>query len=147
MKRMSLLVSFLFSISVFPQSTFSQSVSTQVNELRDLPTSKRLGPVPGDPRRINALPEAMVISPDKRYAVTLNAGLGMQELGQKQSLSVLDLKTNELREFPDARLKRNSRQTYFMGLAFSADGAHLYASFASTSDPLGEKKDSTGNGI
>src|SRR5258708_668879 len=73
--------------------------STQVSGWQDLPTSKRLGPVPGDPRRINALPEAIAISPGKRYAVTLNAGLGMQELGQKQSLSVLDLQTNQVREF------------------------------------------------
>ena len=65
----------------------------------------------------------------------------------EQSLSVLNLDTDELTDFPDDRLGRYARQTYFLGLAFSLDGKHLYASIASYTDPLGKKEGSTGNGI
>ena len=42
----------------------------------DLPTSKALvGVVPGNPQRINSLPMSMAVSPDRRYVVTVNAGL------------------------------------------------------------------------
>ena len=41
----------------------------------------------------------------------------------------------------------NAHQSYFLGLAFSSDGNHLYASFGSITDPTGEKPGNTGNGI
>src|SRR5207245_11004835 len=40
-----------------------------------------------------------------------------------------------------------ARQSYFLGLAFSSDGDHLYASVGSITDPIGEKSGDTGNGI
>ena len=46
----------------------------------DLPTSKQLtGEIPGHPQRLNSLPISMVVSPDKRYVVTVNAGYGTIE--------------------------------------------------------------------
>src|SRR5690242_20972089 len=112
-----------------------------------LPNGKLLGEVPGAPRSINNLPTAIAISPDGRFAVLLHSGYGAYTSGEKQSLSVLNLETNELTDFPDGRLGSKARQTYFLGLAFSLDGKHIYASMASLTDPLGKKKGSTGNGI
>ena len=48
---------------------------------------------------------------------------------------------------PDARLSDTAHQSYFLGLAFSSDGAHLYASMGSITDPTGAKSGNTGNGI
>lgn len=112
-----------------------------------LPNGKLLGAVPGSPRPTNNLPTAIAISPDGRFAVMLHSGYGAYTLNEKQSMSVLNLATNELAEFPDDRLGSEARQTYFIGMAFSVDGKHIYASMASLTDPLGKKKGSTGNGI
>lgn len=112
-----------------------------------LPNGKLLGEVPGNPRPINNLPTAAAISPDGRFAVLLHSGYGAYTSGEKQSLSVLNLATNTVEDFPDGRLTSKARQTYFLGLAFSLDGKHLFASMASLTDPLGKKKGSTGNGI
>src|SRR5580693_4989584 len=113
----------------------------------ELPNGKLLGEVPGEPRAINNLPTAIAISPDERFAVLLHSGYGAYSSGEKQSLSVLNLETDELTDFPDDRLGSKARQTYFIGLAFSPDGQHIFASIASLTDPLGKKKGSTGNGI
>ena len=112
-----------------------------------LPNGRLLAQVPGNPREINNLPTAAAVSPDGRFVVFLHSGFGTYADNLKQSLSVLNLETNELSDFPENRLGRNARQTYFLGLAFSLDGKHLYASIASYTDPLGKKEGSTGNGI
>jgi len=112
-----------------------------------LPNGKLLGKVPGAPRPINNLPTAIAISPDGKFAVLLHSGYGAYTSGEKQSLSVLNLEMNELVDFPDDRLSSKSRQTFFLGLSFSLDGKHVFASMASLTDPLGKKKGSTGNGI
>jgi len=112
-----------------------------------LPNGKLLGEVPGSPRSINNLPTAIAISPDGRFAVLLHSGFGAYTSGEKQSLSVLNLETNELTDFPDDRLGSETKQTYFLGLVFSLDGKHVFASMASLTDPLGKQKGSTGNGI
>lgn len=112
-----------------------------------LPNGKLLGEVPGKPRLTNNLPTAMALSPDGRYVVVLHSGYGAYTSGMKQSLSVLNLETDELKDFPDERLGSKARQTYFLGLAFSLDGKHIFASIASLTDPLGKKKGGMGNGI
>jgi hypothetical protein len=115
--------------------------------LKQMPNAKFLGDIPGNPRRINNFPTAAAISPDGRFAVLLHSGYGAYSSGEKQSLTVLNLETDTLRDFPDDRLSSDARQTFFLGLAFSLDGNHLYASMASLTDPLGKEKGSTGNGI
>jgi len=112
-----------------------------------LPNGRLLGEVPGKPREINNLATAAAVSPDGRFAVFLHSGFGADTDDGKQSLSVLNLETDNLSDFPDNRLAHNARQTYFLGLAFSLDGKHLLASMASYTDPLGKKEGSTGNGI
>ncbi len=112
-----------------------------------IPNGKIFGEIPGNPRRINNFPTAAAISPDGRFAVLLHSGFGAYSSDQAQSLTVLNLDTNRLRDFPDDRLGNGAKQTYFPGLAFSLDGKHLYASMASLTDPLGTGKGSTGNGI
>jgi DNA-binding beta-propeller fold protein YncE len=112
-----------------------------------IPNAKIFGELPGHPRKINNFPTVAAISPDGRFAVFLHSGYGAYSSGRKQSLTVLNLETNELHDFPDDRLGRGAMQTYFLGLAFSLDGKHLYASMASLTDPLGKKSASTGNGI
>jgi len=113
-----------------------------------LPTSKTLTvPSPGRIGSTNSFPATMVLSPDGRYAALLNDGYGTQETMAHQSISVLDLKTNQIVEYPDARLSDTSLQSYFIGLAFSTDGKLLYASVGSLTDPTGSKAGDTGNGI
>ena len=89
----------------------------------------------------------MVLSPDGHYAALLNDGYGTQETLAHQSISVLDLKSNQITEYPDTRLSDESHQSYFIGLAFSSDGKHLYASVGSLTDPMGTKPGDMGNGI
>ncbi|HWE86372.1 MAG TPA: bifunctional YncE family protein/alkaline phosphatase family protein [Terracidiphilus sp.] len=115
----------------------------------DLPSSKQILPgVPGNPQRLNSLPVSMAVSPDQRYVVTLNDGYGTFESKYEQSLAVYDTQTGALSDFPDDRTEmRMDHQTLYSGLAFSADGAHLYASMASLTDPNGERQNDTGNGI
>src|SRR6202795_1861070 len=114
----------------------------------DLPTSKQLiTPTPGDPRRTNSLPMSLAVSPDRRWAVSLNAGYGTFESGYMQSLAVLNARTGEGGDFPDARTLVDMKQTFFSGLAFSTDGLKVYASLASSSDPRGDGDKKTGNGI
>jgi DNA-binding beta-propeller fold protein YncE len=116
----------------------------------NLPTSKTLTlPVPGYLARTNSFPATIALSPDGRYAALLNQGYGTQETGARQSIAILDLSNNQLRDFPDDRLsdEETTRQSYFIGLAFSTDGKHLYASMGSITDPTGAKPKSTGNGI
>ena len=114
----------------------------------NLPTSKQLiGEIPGHPQRLNSLPMSMAVSPDGRYVVTVNAGYGTYESKYEQSLAVLDTQTGALRIFPMPDACAVAKQTLYSGLAFSRDGKHLYASMGSTSDPLGDGKDKTGNGV
>ena len=113
-----------------------------------LPTSKILvSPYPGHIGSTNSFPATIALSPDKRYAALLNDGYGTQASALHQSIAILDLQTDELNDFPDARLGRNAHQSYFLGLAFSSDGDHLYASVGSITDPTGERPGDTGNGI
>jgi len=112
-----------------------------------LPTSKALGKVPGSPLSTNGYPASIALSPDGRYAALLHAGYGAQSSHTHQSISVLDLQTGQLTDFPDERLAEDARQSYFLGLAFSADGNHLYASLGSISDPLARRSGSVGNAI
>ncbi|HWK31362.1 MAG TPA: YncE family protein, partial [Terriglobales bacterium] len=85
--------------------------------------------------------------PDGKYAVILNNGYGTLQSKSSQSLAVLDLAQGTVTDFPDERLVLKSKQTCFYGLAFSADGHRVYASFASETDPEGKNKGDTGNGI
>jgi DNA-binding beta-propeller fold protein YncE len=131
-------------LAIAPLKLLAQEAA---GSLTQMPNSKLLGEVPGHPQRTNNFPTAIALSPDGRYAVLLHSGYGAYTSGEKQSISVLDLQTNALRDFPDDRLGSDARQTYFLGLVFSRDGQHLYASMASLTDPLGKQKGSTGNGI
>jgi len=68
-----------------------------------LPNGKILSDAPGKPRQTNNLPTAITISPDNRFAVLLHSGYGAYTSDQKQSLSVLNLETDMLADFPDDR--------------------------------------------
>jgi DNA-binding beta-propeller fold protein YncE len=114
----------------------------------NLPTSKQLvGEVPGGPKRVNSLPMSLAVSLDGRWVVSFNAGYGTFESGYAQSLAVMDTKTGEVKDFPDARVGANATQTFFSGLAFSTDGTKVYVSMASSSDPVGDGAKKTGNGV
>jgi DNA-binding beta-propeller fold protein YncE len=101
----------------------------------NLPSSRTLlVPVPGFIARTNSYPATIALSPDGRYAALLNQGYGTEQSGVRQSIAILDLASNRLQDFPDDRLrgdKKSTVQSYFIGLAFSTDGKHLYASMAS----------------
>jgi DNA-binding beta-propeller fold protein YncE len=127
---------------------FGQDQETHKTGTINLPSSKMLTvPSPGRVGDTNSFPATITMSPDGRYAALLNDGYGTQETLAHQSISVLDLKTNKIVEYPDARLSDESHQSYFLGLVFSSDGKHLYASVGSLTDPTGAKAGDTGNGI
>jgi DNA-binding beta-propeller fold protein YncE len=135
---------FLFAI-------FLSSLSAQDSDKPrpiPLPTSKVLNaPSPGRIGAVNSFPAKIALSPDSHYAALLNNGYGTQQTQAHQSITILDLATNQLNDFPDARLSDTAHQTYFLGLAFGSDGKHLYASMGSITDPTGAKTGNTGNGI
>src|SRR5713101_4912374 len=113
-----------------------------------LPSSKMLSlPSPGRIGDTNSFPATMAVSPDGRYAALLNDGYGTQETLAQQSIAILDLKNNHIFDYPDSRLRDESHQSYFIGLAFSSDGKRLYASVGSVTDPRGERAGDLGNGI
>jgi DNA-binding beta-propeller fold protein YncE len=126
----------------------TRKMAQEGREAVHLATSKTLLlPAPGGPQKINSFPIAAAISPDGRYLAILNNGYGTPESHYQQSIAVMDLTTNQVMDFPDVRLGQHARQTYFLGLAFSPDGAKLYASMASLTDPTGKHPGDTGNGI
>ncbi len=113
-----------------------------------LPSSKSIsGTAPGAPQRTNTYPTELAVSPDRHYVAILNNGYGSEASEYRQSIAVLDVATNQLTDFPDPRLALKAPQTYFVGLAFSRDGQHLFASIASLTDPEGKKPGALGNGI
>jgi DNA-binding beta-propeller fold protein YncE len=113
-----------------------------------LPTSKLLNtPSPGRLGSLNSFPATIALSRDGRHAALLNDGYGTQDDQAHQSITILDLNTNQIADFPDDRLAEDAHQSYFLGLAFSSDGSHLYASMGSITDPTGENPGDTGNGI
>ncbi len=130
-------------------TAFVTSVAySRQGKVRNLSTSKLLRmPVPGHPQKTNSFPTALALSPDGNYLAILNNGYGVEESQYRESIAVLDLRHNRLRDYPDPRLGKGSHQTYFLGLAFSADGHKLYASMASRTDPTGDQAGDTGNGI
>jgi len=101
-----------------------------------LPTGKVLQlPVPGFLGRTNSYPSTIALHPSGRYAALLNQGYGTEQSEVRQSIAILDLSNNQLHDFPDDRLRGDDKSTllsFFIGLAFSSDGSHLYASMAST---------------
>jgi hypothetical protein len=142
-------ISFLFfSVLILTGGILVDGQDHHESSETTLPTSKLLLPsVPGKPQTTNSFPVAMALSPDGRYVAVMNDGYGTEESGFKQSIAVIDIKTNRLTDYPDSRLTGKSRQTYFMGLGFSPDGHSLFASIGSLTDPTGEVAGDTGNGI
>ncbi len=145
MRRILYLLALLFSVA-----TLTLLVAQNQKALRQifLPTSKVLTvPSPGVLGSLHGFAAAMTVSPDGRYAAILNDGYGSQQNQAHQSIAILDLSTNRIVDFPEDRLPEEAHQSYFVGLAFSSDGQHLYASIGSITDPTGEKPGDTGNGI
>jgi hypothetical protein len=124
-----------------------QQVQIQLRHML-LPSSKQLiGRSPGLLTSVNGFTPTIALSPDKHYAALLHDGYGTQRDEAQQSISILNLDTNHLTDFPEPRLAEDAHQSYFIGLAFGSDGNHLYASVGSITDPTGENAGDLGNGI
>jgi len=135
-------------LAMMPGMGFAAGCLAALGQAIDLPTSKQiLRPVPGGPQRLNSLPMSMVMSPEGRYVVTVNAGYGTFESNYMQSLAVMDVRTGTLVDFPDTDTGSRAKQTLYSGLAFSRDGRRLYASMGSEADPLGTASGDTGSGV
>ncbi len=68
------------------------------------PPARRLTiPTPGRIGSTNSFPATITLSPDGRYAALLNNGYGTQETMAMQSIAILDLKTNQITDYPDKR--------------------------------------------
>src|SRR5260370_8480296 len=77
-----------------------------------LPTSKTLTlPAPGFIARTNSFPNTIALSPDGRYAALLNQGYGTQQSEVRQSIAILDLSNNRLRDFPHDRFRGDAKST------------------------------------
>jgi DNA-binding beta-propeller fold protein YncE len=113
----------------------------------NLPTGKTLAVETGRISPVNSFPATIAVSPDGRYAAMVHAGYGTQDSRGRQSISIANLTSGEVKDFPDDRLAEEAQQSYFVGLAFSDDGKHLYASLGSITDPTGTKSGDTGNAI
>ena len=138
---------FFLLIALFSAAALAQNAGVQEKDL-GLPTSKLLHvPAPGDPERTNSLPLALAVSPDGKWIAALNNGFGAKESQGRQSIGIVELATHKVADFTDARLGPRAAQSYFVGLAWSGDGAHLYASIGSITDPEGAKAGNLGNGI
>jgi DNA-binding beta-propeller fold protein YncE len=136
------------TVKAFVLAGLAMAGMMQAQQVVNLATSKQLiGTAPGDPRRVNSLPAVLALSPDGRWVVSLNMGYGTFESNYEQSLAVMDTKTGEIKDFPDVRIGQRATQTFFSGLAFSADGTKVYASLASSVDATGDGKEKTGNGV
>jgi len=135
-----MITKFPLFVAAFPLSCLLLMVAdaNQGSHKINLPTSKTLTvPVPGFIGRTNSYPATVAVSPDGRYAAMLNQGYGTEQSEVRQSIGILDLSNNQLRDFPDDRLRgdeKSTLQSYFIGLAFSGDGKHLYASMASLAE-------------
>ncbi|MGH9540918.1 MAG: bifunctional YncE family protein/alkaline phosphatase family protein [Terriglobales bacterium] len=130
----------LLALALLPASLAAQSPTAA--KIIDLPSNERLAePAPGAPQRLDSFPSTLAVSPDGRYLAILNEGFGTQ------SIAVLDMATDRVRDYADPRLDAKQRQSYFLGLAFSPDGSELFASLASLTDPLGRRAGDLGNGI
>ncbi len=138
---------FALALMCLLASSASAQTSAHDKEVK-LPSGKLLSlPAPGGPQRTNSLPTAVALSPDGKYLAILNNGYGTAESRFQQSIALLELTSNQLRDFPDPRLALHAKQSYFLGLAWSTDGTNLYASIASLTDPEGKKRSDTGNGV
>ncbi len=143
---MRLVVSLVLAVVVVP-SMCAQDGALPGKPI-NLASSKQVTPgLPGSPFKTNSLPMTIAVSPDGRYAASLNAGYGTAESHYDQSILVVDLLTGKPVDFPDERTSHRSRETFYEGLAWGSDGRHLYASLASLSSPTGEVAGSTGNAI
>jgi len=137
-----------FALAACLVALSSGQETTSAGSPINLPTSKMLTtPAPGRIGSTNSFPATIAISPDGRYAALLNDGYGTQETLAMQSITILDLRANLLSEFPDTRFGEEVHQSYYLGLVFSSDGKHLYASVGSVTDPTGMRPGDTGNGI
>ena len=130
-------------IAVLPLAGQEASKPSSIN----LPTGKSLAPAPGVLAPLNSFPATIALSPDGQFAAMLHSGYGTQKSRGCQSISVFDLQTGKITDFPDDRLCEDAHQSYFFGLTFSADGRHLYASLGSITDPTGSRAGDTGNAI
>lgn len=100
-KTVAIYCAAIFVFYLFPVITRVNALAQQIN----LPTSKTLTvPVPGFIARTNSYPATIALSPDNRYAAILNQGYGTEQSGLRQSIAILDLSNNRLRDFPDERL-------------------------------------------
>ena len=99
----SLAIIFLTAVLAVHIALSAQEAKPETSSI-PLPTSKRLTiPTPGRIGATNSFPATITLSPDGRYAALLNNGYGTQETMAMQSIAILDLKTNQITEFPDKR--------------------------------------------
>ena len=127
-------------------SSWLSQVSAQ-KPTTQLPTSKTIAPAVSRGVSLNSFPATIALSPDGRFAAMVHAGFGTQKSLGRQSIAIANLSSGEVKDFPDDRLADEAHQSYFVGLAFSGDGKHLYASLGSITDPTGTEPGDTGNAI
>src|SRR5579863_2273632 len=133
--HMNKMTAALIALTAVSCLVFAIAHGNENSRRADLPTGITIAlPVPGFVARTNSYPATIALSPDGRYAALLNQGYGTEQSGIRQSIAILDLSNNQLRDFPDDRLRGDEQSTqlsYFIGLAFSGNGGHLYASMGS----------------
>jgi len=139
--------SILAILALILVASFLLTQQTATRPSATLPNSKSLASVPGRIGKLNSFPATIAVSPDGRYAAMLHTGYGTQEDRGRQSISVVNLETGQVSDFPEDRLAEDAHQSFYVGIAFSGDGQRLYASLGSITDPTGQRSGNTGNAI
>jgi DNA-binding beta-propeller fold protein YncE len=134
-------------ISVWLLTAVSAFAQTDHDSSKHLPTGKVLEPSAGRIGPLNSSPFSIALSPDGQYAALLHAGFGTQTSNSCQSISIFTFATDKVADFPDPRFCGETPQSFFVGLAFSADGNRIYASVGSITDPTGAKQGDVGNAV
>jgi len=113
-----------------------------------LPNGKLLADVPGNPRPINNLPTAVFHFTRRPFCRAAHSGFGSYTSGEKQSLSVLNLETDELTDWPDDRLGSKLVKRISWGWPSSLDGKTRFCFHGFAHRSTGpSRKIATGNGI
>lgn len=105
------------SSSVFATGMINRSVGPQGENYGITPQNLTLTPA-GKQIKLGNFPMGGAVSPDGRYLAVTNDGQGTQ------SLQVVDLHLNQVIQ----TISYNSPEALYVGIAFSPDGKHLYAS-------------------
>src|SRR5690348_15670196 len=99
--KAAVVVLMLATIASIPASGQEMAPAPKGRRIQ-LSTGKLLEePAPGEPQAAGTLPASVAIHPDGRYLALLEQGYGTTASGLRQGIAILDLKEDQLTQFPE----------------------------------------------